>query len=82
MSPGSSVAVFGLGGVGLSVVQGAKAAGATTIIGIDLDDSKEALAKSFGMTQFINPKRLPEGKRIQDVPHLNKIDYKFISFST
>lgn len=52
---GSTVAVFGLGGIGLNVIQGAKMVGAARIIGIDLNDSKAALARQFGMTDFINP---------------------------
>ncbi|OAE25677.1 hypothetical protein AXG93_4368s1370 [Marchantia polymorpha subsp. ruderalis] len=53
---GSTVAVFGLGSVGLAVAEGAKAAGASEIIGIDIDVSKFELAKNFGVTKFINPK--------------------------
>src|SRR5210317_454492 len=52
---GSTVAVFGLGGIGLNVIQGAKLAGASKIIGIDLNPAREALGKQFGMTDFINP---------------------------
>jgi len=53
---GSTVAVFGLGGIGLNVIQGAKMVGASKIIGIDLNPSKAELATKFGMTDFINPK--------------------------
>ena len=53
---GSTVAVFGLGGIGLNVIQGAKMVGATRIIGIDLNPAREGLGKQFGMTDFINPK--------------------------
>ena len=52
---GSTVAVFGLGGIGLNVIQGAKMVGASRIIGIDLNPAKVELAKKFGMTDFINP---------------------------
>ena len=52
---GSTVAVFGLGGIGLNVIQGAKMVGATKIIGIDINPSKVEIAKKFGMTDFINP---------------------------
>ena len=52
---GSTVAVFGLGGIGLNVIQGAKMVGAARIIGIDLNNSKQSLATQFGMTDFINP---------------------------
>ena len=55
---GSSVAVFGLGVVGMSVVQGAKECGATTIIGIDINENKFALAKQLGCTEVINPDKL------------------------
>ncbi len=56
VEPGSTVAVFGLGGIGLNVIQGARMVGASCIIGIDLNPSKVELAKKFGMTDFINPK--------------------------
>ncbi len=62
---GSTVAVFGLGGIGLSVIQGAKMAGASRIIGIDINDSKAEMAKKFGATDFINPKNFD--KPIQQV---------------
>jgi S-(hydroxymethyl)glutathione dehydrogenase/alcohol dehydrogenase len=55
VEPGSNVAVFGLGGIGLNVIQGAKMVGANKIIGIDINPSKIELAKKFGMTDFINP---------------------------
>ena len=56
VEPGSTVAVFGLGGIGLNVVQGAKMVGADRIIGVDLNSDREKLAREFGMTDFINPK--------------------------
>jgi S-(hydroxymethyl)glutathione dehydrogenase/alcohol dehydrogenase len=55
VEPGSTVAVFGLGGIGLNVVQGAKMVGATRIIGVDLNPGRIELAKKFGMTDFVNP---------------------------
>ena len=55
VEPGSTVAVFGLGGIGLNVIQGAKMVGAARIIGIDLNNSKQSLATQYGMTDFINP---------------------------
>jgi len=55
VEPGSTVAVFGLGGIGLNVVQGARLVGADRIIGIDTNQSKEQLGRQFGMTDFINP---------------------------
>jgi len=58
---GSTAAVFGLGGIGLNVIQGLRMAGADKIIGIDLNNDKAEMARKFGMTDFINPKELPEG---------------------
>ena len=55
VEPGSSVAVFGLGGIGLNVIQGARIVGADRIIGIDVNPEKCSLAEKFGMTDFINP---------------------------
>ena len=55
VEPGSTVAVFGLGGIGLNVVQGARMVGADRIIGVDTNPAKIELAKQFGMTDFINP---------------------------
>src|SRR5689334_15178105 len=52
---GANVVVFGLGGIGLNVVQGARMVGANMIIGVDLNPGREALAKKFGMTHFVNP---------------------------
>ncbi|XLT56335.1 hypothetical protein HN873_048939, partial [Arachis hypogaea] len=62
---GSIVAVFGLGTVGLAVAEGAKSAGASRIIGIDIDGKKFDTAKNFGVTEFINPKE--HDKPIQQV---------------
>jgi len=53
---GANVVVFGLGGIGLNVIQGARMVGADRIIGIDLNPAREAMARRFGMTHFINPK--------------------------
>jgi S-(hydroxymethyl)glutathione dehydrogenase / alcohol dehydrogenase len=53
---GSNVVVFGLGGIGLNVIQGARMVGADKIIGIDINPQREAMARRFGMTHFINPK--------------------------
>jgi len=55
VEPGANVVVFGLGGIGLNVIQGARMIGAGKIIGIDLNPAREALGKKFGMTDFINP---------------------------
>ena len=56
VEPGANVVVFGLGGIGLNVVQGARMAGANRIIGVDLNPAREALARRFGLTHFVNPK--------------------------
>ena len=56
VEPGSKVAVFGLGGIGLNVIQGARLVGADRIIGVDLNPGKQGLAERFGMTDFINPR--------------------------
>ncbi len=55
VEPGANVAVFGLGGIGLNVIQGARIAGADRIIGVDLNPARRELAERFGMTDFINP---------------------------
>src|SRR5512141_1807969 len=55
---GARVVVFGLGGIGLNVVQGAKLVGADQIVGVDINPAREALAKSFGMTDFVNPTQI------------------------
>ncbi|MBT6441231.1 MAG: S-(hydroxymethyl)glutathione dehydrogenase/class III alcohol dehydrogenase [Alphaproteobacteria bacterium] len=56
--PGANVVVFGLGGIGLNVIQGARLAGANRIIGVDINDTKNAMAERFGMTDFVNPKEV------------------------
>jgi S-(hydroxymethyl)glutathione dehydrogenase/alcohol dehydrogenase len=53
---GANVVVFGLGGIGLNVIQGARMVGADKIIGIDINPAREAMARQFGMTHFLNPK--------------------------
>jgi S-(hydroxymethyl)glutathione dehydrogenase / alcohol dehydrogenase len=58
VEPGANVVVFGLGGIGLNVVQGARLAGANMIVGVDLNPARENLARKFGMTHFVNPKQL------------------------
>jgi S-(hydroxymethyl)glutathione dehydrogenase / alcohol dehydrogenase len=56
VKPGDNVVVFGLGGIGLNVIQGAKLVGADMIVGVDVNSRKKALAEKFGMTHFVNPK--------------------------
>jgi len=58
VEPGANVVVFGLGGIGLNVVQGARLAGANMIIGVDINPAREALGREFGMTHFVNPKEV------------------------
>ena len=58
VKPGSSVAVFGLGGIGLNVIQGARMIGADIIIGVDINPAKIELAEKFGMTNFINSREV------------------------
>ena len=55
---GNTVIVFGLGGIGLNVVQGARMVGADMIIGVDLNDDKEEWGRKFGMTHFVNPSKI------------------------
>lgn len=81
---GSTAAVFGLGGIGLNVIQGLRMAGADMIIGVDLNDGKEEMARKFGMTHFINPSKI-EGSVVQEIVNLTKrgddqiggVDYSF-----
>jgi S-(hydroxymethyl)glutathione dehydrogenase/alcohol dehydrogenase len=78
VEPGSKVVVFGLGGIGLNVVQGARLAGADMIIGVDLNPARRAMAEKFGMTHFVNPADL-EGDLVPYLVNLTKggADYSF-----
>jgi S-(hydroxymethyl)glutathione dehydrogenase/alcohol dehydrogenase len=77
VEPGSTVAVFGLGGIGLNVIQGARMVGASRIIGIDLNEGKVELAKKFGMTDFINPTKVDNVvEAITDLTN-GGVDYSF-----
>jgi S-(hydroxymethyl)glutathione dehydrogenase/alcohol dehydrogenase len=58
VEPGANVVVFGLGGIGLNVIQGARMAGADRIVGVDINPGRKALAERFGMTHFVNPKEV------------------------
>ena len=60
VQPGDNIVVFGLGGIGLNVLQGARIAGADMIVGVDLNPSKKVLAEKFGMTHFVNPSEVGE----------------------
>ena len=78
VQPGDNVVVFGLGGIGLNVIQGARLAGANKIVGVDLNPNRKALAEKFGMTDFVNPKEVGDDL----VQHLISItdggaDYSF-----
>src|SRR5690242_6576416 len=64
---GANVVVFGLGGIGLNVIQGAKMVGADKIIGVDINPAKRAMAEKFGMTHFINPKEVGNDKVVQAI---------------
>ena len=78
VKPGDNVVVFGLGGIGLNVVQGARLAGANMIVGVDLNPDREALGQKFGMTHFVNPKEA-EGDLVAHIVDLTKggADYSF-----
>ena len=78
VEPGANVVVFGLGGIGLNVVQGARLAGANMIVGVDTNPARKALAEKFGMTHFVNPAEAAGDL----VPHLVNVtkggaDYSF-----
>src|SRR5579871_5076391 len=79
VTPGSTVAVFGLGGIGLNVVQGARMVGADKIIGIDLNDAKADWGTRFGMTHFYNPKGKSTPEVVTDLVALTDggADYTF-----
>ncbi|HET7680732.1 MAG TPA: S-(hydroxymethyl)glutathione dehydrogenase/class III alcohol dehydrogenase [Xanthobacteraceae bacterium] len=68
--PGANVAVFGLGGIGLNVIQGARMVGADKIIGIDLNPGKRAMAEKFGMTHFLNPDEVGRDRVVQAIVDL------------
>jgi S-(hydroxymethyl)glutathione dehydrogenase/alcohol dehydrogenase len=79
VEPGANIAVFGLGGIGLNVIQAARMVGADRIVGIDLNPAKEPLARKFGMTDFVNPKELGDKSVVEAVVELTKggADYSF-----
>jgi len=60
VKPGANAVVFGLGGIGLNVIQGLKLVGAQMIIGVDINDEKEEWGRRFGMTHFVNPKKVTD----------------------
>jgi S-(hydroxymethyl)glutathione dehydrogenase/alcohol dehydrogenase len=75
---GANVVVFGLGGIGLNVIQGARMVGADMIVGVDINPSKRAIAEKFGMTHFVNPKEI-DGDVVAHLVELTKggADYSF-----
>ncbi|MFL5456634.1 MAG: zinc-binding dehydrogenase, partial [Myxococcales bacterium] len=75
---GARVVVFGLGGIGLNVIQGAKLVGAAQIVGVDVNPAREAMARNFGMTHFVNPKEV-KGDLVGHLVELTKggADYSF-----
>ncbi|MBD2482087.1 S-(hydroxymethyl)glutathione dehydrogenase/class III alcohol dehydrogenase [Planktothrix sp. FACHB-1365] len=78
VEPGANVVVFGLGGIGLNVIQGAKMVGANKIIGVDINPAKKEIAEKFGMTHFVNPKEI-EGDLVSYLVELTQggADYSF-----
>ncbi len=78
VEPGASVVVFGLGGIGLNVIQGARMAGAGKIVGVDINPRRKTLAERFGMTHFVNPKEV-EGDLVAHLVELTGggADYSF-----
>ena len=78
VEPGANVVVFGLGGIGLNVIQGARLAGANVIVGVDINPARKTLAEKFGMTHFVNPKEV-EGDLVPHLVNLTKggADYSF-----
>jgi len=78
VQPGDNVVVFGLGGIGLNVVQGARIAGADKIVGVDINPKRRELAEEFGMTHFVNPEEV-EGDLVAYIVDLTGggADYSF-----
>jgi S-(hydroxymethyl)glutathione dehydrogenase/alcohol dehydrogenase len=78
VQPGDNVVVFGLGGIGLNVIQGARLAGANMIVGVDLNPARKDIAEKFGMTHFVNPNEV-EGDLVPYIVSLTKggADYSF-----
>jgi S-(hydroxymethyl)glutathione dehydrogenase/alcohol dehydrogenase len=78
VEPGANVVVFGLGGIGLNVIQGAKLAGANMVVGIDINPAREKLARKFGMTHFVDPSQV-KGDLVGHLVELTKggADYSF-----
>lgn len=76
---GSNVVVFGLGGIGLNVIQGARLAGANMIVGVDMNNGKKEWGEKFGMTHFVNPSDLPDGTLVEHLVELTGggADYSF-----
>ncbi|MDZ7588521.1 MAG: S-(hydroxymethyl)glutathione dehydrogenase/class III alcohol dehydrogenase [Parasphingorhabdus sp.] len=79
VEPGSNVVVFGLGGIGLNVIQGARMVGADRIIGVDLNPAREAMARKFGMTDFVNSSAMDHSELVEALVELTGggADYSF-----
>ncbi|MBL8551677.1 MAG: S-(hydroxymethyl)glutathione dehydrogenase/class III alcohol dehydrogenase [Hyphomonadaceae bacterium] len=79
VEPGANVVVFGLGGIGLNVIQGARMVGADKIIGVDINPKKRAMAEKFGMTHFVNPAEIGNDKVVAAIVDLTNggADYSF-----
>ena len=77
VEPGSTVAVFGLGGIGLNVIQGAKMVGADRIIGIDINPTREKLGRNFGMSDFLNPNDIDDVTQVIIDMTDGGVDYSF-----
>ncbi len=79
VTPGANVVVFGLGGIGLNVIQGARLVGANMIVGVDINSDRKIMAEKFGMTHFVNPRDMKEDELVPYLVNLTGggADYSF-----
>ena len=79
VEPGSNVVVFGLGGIGLNVIQGARMVGADRIVGVDLNPAREEIARKFGMTDFVNSSNMDHQELVDALVEITGggADYSF-----
>lgn len=79
VEPGSKIVVFGLGGIGLNIIQAARIVGADMIVGVDINPAKRAKAEEYGMTHFVNPSEVPDGELVPYLVNLTGggADYTF-----
>lgn len=79
VEPGSKIVVFGLGGIGLNIIQAARIVGADMIVGVDINPAKRAKAEEYGMTHFVNPSELSAGELVPYLVNLTGggADYTF-----